>query len=196
MTAKKALLLPPPPCATTCVATPSTSAAVATAPTMTYRLRMTPPSGRLGGDTQESWSGFRNRRACEHERTTALNGDRSGPRFACAAWAPRPRVSDPHGGTRRRHRRGRAGQDAQRARIEFHEQQRGEYTNVYLDKVEPAPAEAGDDSDPEEAAWRTAVDAAPWLVGESDPHEAVPPDELYDKLKPFKERVAEDIRDN
>src|SRR5215211_84735 len=114
MTAKKALLLPPPPCATTCVATPSTSAAVATAPTMTYRLRMTPPSGRLGGDTQESWSGFRNRRACEHERTTALNGDRSGPRFACAAWAPRPRVSDPHGGTRRRHRRGRAGQDAQR----------------------------------------------------------------------------------
>jgi hypothetical protein len=48
---------------------------------------------------------------------------------------------------------------------------------------------------PEEAAWRTAVDAAPWLVGESDPHEAVPPDELYDKLKPFKERVADDIRD-
>jgi len=86
--------------------------------------------------------------------------------------------------------------EGKRARIEFHEQQRGEYTNVYLDKVEPAPAEAGDDSDPEEAAWRTAVDAAPWLVGESDPHEAVPPDELYDKLKPFKERVAEDIRDN
>ena len=84
-----------------------------------------------------------------------------------------------------------------RVRIEYHEQQRGQYTNVYLDKVEPAPEEpAGDDSDPEEAAWRTAVDAAPWLVGESDPHEAVPPDELYEKLKPFKERVAEDIRDN
>jgi hypothetical protein len=82
-----------------------------------------------------------------------------------------------------------------RARIEYHEQQRGQYTNVYLDKVEPAPAEEGGDSDPEEAAWRTAVDAAPWLVGESDPDEAVPPDELYDKLKPFKERVAEDIRD-
>jgi hypothetical protein len=85
-------------------------------------------------------------------------------------------------------------------RIEYHEQQRGEYTNVYLDKVEPAPAEAGgggaDDSDPEEAAWRTAVDAAPWLVGESDPDEPVPPEELYDKLKPFKERVAEDIRDS
>jgi hypothetical protein len=42
---------------------------------------------------------------------------------------------------------------------------------------------------------RSGVDAAPWLVGESDPHEAVPPDELYDKLKPFKERVADDIRD-
>jgi hypothetical protein len=34
------------------------------------------------------------------------------------------------------------------------------------------------------------------LERESDPHEAVPPDELYDKLKPFKERVAEDIRDS
>jgi hypothetical protein len=86
--------------------------------------------------------------------------------------------------------------EGQRARIEYHESQRGQYTNVYLDKVEPAPDDPGADSDPEEAAWRTAVDAAPWLVGESDPHEAVPPDELYDKLKPFKERVAEDIRDD
>jgi hypothetical protein len=88
--------------------------------------------------------------------------------------------------------------EGKRVRIEYHEQQRGQYTNVYLDKVEPAPPEAGggDDSDPEEAAWRTAVDAAPWLVGESDPDEAVPPDELYEKLKPFKERVAEDIRDS
>ena len=85
--------------------------------------------------------------------------------------------------------------EGKRARIEFHEQQRGQYTNVYLDKVEPAPGGSGEDSDPEEAAWRTAVDAAPWLVGESDPHEAVPPDELYEKLKPFKERVADDIRD-
>jgi hypothetical protein len=87
--------------------------------------------------------------------------------------------------------------DGKRVRIEYHEQQRGQYTNVYLDKVEPAPPDAGGvDSDPEEAAWRTAVDAAPWLVGESDPDEAVPPDELYEKLKPFKERVAEDIRDS
>jgi hypothetical protein len=32
-------------------------------------------------------------------------------------------------------------------------------------------------------------------VGESEPHEEVPPDELYEKLRPFKELVAEDIED-
>src|SRR4051812_22773897 len=89
--------------------------------------------------------------------------------------------------------------EGQRVRIEYHEEERGQYTNVYLDKVEAVPADAaasdGDDTDPEEAAWRTAVDAAPWLVGESDPHEETPPEELYEKLKPFKERVAEDIKD-
>jgi hypothetical protein len=86
--------------------------------------------------------------------------------------------------------------EGKRARIEYHEQQRGQYTNVYLDKVEAAPEEeSSGQTDPEEAAWRTAVDAAPWLVGESEPHEEVPPDELYDKLKPFKERVAEDIKE-
>jgi hypothetical protein len=87
----------------------------------------------------------------------------------------------------------------QHVRIEYHEEQRGQYTNVYLDKVDPAPAEAegarGSDTDPEEAAWRTAVDAAPWLVGESDPHAKTPPEELYETLKPFKDKVAEDIKD-
>lgn len=85
-----------------------------------------------------------------------------------------------------------------RARIEYHESQRGQYTNVYLDKVDPAPeSEAGgSDTDPDEAAWRTAVEAAPWLVGESEPREEVPPDQLYEKLKPFKEQVAEDIRES
>ena len=82
------------------------------------------------------------------------------------------------------------------ARIEFHEEQRGNYRNTYLDKVQAAPeAPAGDDGDAREAAWRTAVEAAPWLVGESEPHEEVPPDELYEKLKPFQERVEEDIRE-
>ncbi len=88
--------------------------------------------------------------------------------------------------------------EGRRVRIEYHENQRGQYTNVYLDKVEPAqdePAgEGGTDAD--EAAWRTAVEAAPWLVGESEPREEVPPDELYEKLKPFKEQVAEDIRES
>ena len=95
---------------------------------------------------------------------------------------------------------GRRAQDleGQRVRIEYHEEQRDRYRNVYLDKVEPVEGGHGPDSrdtDPEEAAWRTAVDAAPWLVGESEPHEEVPPEELYEKLKPFKERVAEDIKD-
>jgi hypothetical protein len=88
--------------------------------------------------------------------------------------------------------------EGQRVRIEYHEEQRGQFTNVYLDKVEPAPAAAageGSDTDPEEAAWRTAVDAAPWLVGESDPQAKTSPDELYETLKPFKDKVAEDIKE-
>lgn len=79
-----------------------------------------------------------------------------------------------------------------RVRITYHEEQRGDYTNIYLDKLEPVdePA-AAVDTDAEEAAWRTAVEAAPWLVGE--PGNEVAPEELYRKLKPFEERVAEDI---
>jgi hypothetical protein len=87
--------------------------------------------------------------------------------------------------------------DGKRARIEYHEETRGQYQNVYLDKIEPAPDEPdSEETDPEEVGWRTAVEAAPWLVGESEPHEEVPPDELFEKLKPFKERVAEDIRED
>lgn len=85
-----------------------------------------------------------------------------------------------------------------RVRVEYHTQKRGQYTNVYLDSIEPVPgggaADSGTDTDPEEAAWRTAVDAAPWLLGESDPHEKTPPDKLYKTLRPFKEKVAEDIK--
>lgn len=94
---------------------------------------------------------------------------------------------------------GRAAElEGRRVRIEYHEEERGRYTNVYLDKVEPAPEEpgvsAGSDTDPEEAAWRTAVEAAPWLLGESDPHARTSPEELYETLKPFKDKVAEDIK--
>jgi hypothetical protein len=88
--------------------------------------------------------------------------------------------------------------EGSRVRIEYHENQRGQYTNVYLDKVESASdagGEAAQDTDPDEAGWRTAVEAAPWLVGESEPHEEVAPEELYEKLRPFKELVAEDIED-
>jgi hypothetical protein len=56
---------------------------------------------------------------------------------------------------------------------------------------EPAAAAGGSDTDPQEAAWQTAVMAAPWLVGQ--PGRAVPPEKLYDKLKPFEEQVAADI---
>ena len=63
--------------------------------------------------------------------------------------------------------------DGKRARIEYHEQQRGNFTNVYLDAIEPVAGDGEDDRDPEEA---------------------VEPDELFDKLKPFKDRVSEDIR--
>ena len=88
--------------------------------------------------------------------------------------------------------------EGRRARIEYHQNQRGRYTNVYLDKVDPLPDQPETpegDTDPDEAAWRTAVEAAPWLVGESEPHEAVAPEELYDKLRPFKDKVAEDIKE-
>ena len=86
--------------------------------------------------------------------------------------------------------------EGRRVRLEYHEEQRGQYTNVYLDKVEPAAEEHADaiDTDAEEAAWRTAVEAAPWLVGDSDPHAKTGPEELYETLKPFKDRVAEDIK--
>jgi hypothetical protein len=85
--------------------------------------------------------------------------------------------------------------EGRRARITFHEQQRGNFTNVYLDAVEPLeePADESASEAVEEVAWKTAVDAAPWLLG-GEPEEAVAPEELFERLQPFKERVADDIR--
>lgn len=83
-----------------------------------------------------------------------------------------------------------------RARIEFHEEQRNGFRNVYLDRVELLEAAEGDgagDSEIQEAAWKTAVEAAPLLV---DDEEKIGPEELFELLKPFKDRVAEDIRDD
>jgi hypothetical protein len=89
--------------------------------------------------------------------------------------------------------------EGRRARIDYHEQQKDGFTNVYLDRVEPLEEEVADDQEgksPDEAAWDAAVEAAPWLLGTSEPKRAVPPDKLFEKLKPFQERVAEDIRDS
>jgi hypothetical protein len=87
--------------------------------------------------------------------------------------------------------------EGRRARIAYHETERGGYRNVYLDAVEPLEREpTGEDESVDEVAWKTAVDAAPWLVGGAPPEEGVPPDEFFDKLKRFKELVADDIRDD
>jgi hypothetical protein len=94
------------------------------------------------------------------------------------------------------------GFEGRHAHVEFHEEERNGFQNVYLDKIEPAPDEpageagggAAGDSDPDEVAWNTAVEAAPWLVGTAEPDQALDADELYEKLAPFKQRVAEDIR--
>ena len=87
--------------------------------------------------------------------------------------------------------------EGKRARIEYHEQQRGEFLNVYLDGVRllEDPADEGGERAPEEAGWDAAVEAAPWLLGTAEPDKPVDPDELFEKLKPFQERVADDIRD-
>jgi hypothetical protein len=86
--------------------------------------------------------------------------------------------------------------EGRRARIEYHETQRGGFTNIYLDKVEPTqdlPEAEG--AEPEEVGWQAATEAAPWLVGSDKPKQAVEPDELLERLKPFKDLVADDIRD-
>jgi hypothetical protein len=84
--------------------------------------------------------------------------------------------------------------EGSRARISFHEEERNGFRNVYLDKVEPAPAGGGTDSDPDEAAWRTAVDAAPYLLNEEEAAGEITPEQAFEKLKPFKDLVADDIR--
>ena len=90
---------------------------------------------------------------------------------------------------------GRLAQEAEGklARIHYHETERGEFLNVYLDAVEPLGNDSEDDDGEAEAAWRTAVDAAPWLAGEPTPKSELPADELFEKLKPFKDLVEKDI---
>jgi hypothetical protein len=88
--------------------------------------------------------------------------------------------------------------EGRRASIEFHEEERRGFRNVYLDAISDASpeTEASDTgTDPDEVAWSTAVEAAPWMLGSRDPDAEVPPEELFEKLEPFKRLVAEDIRE-
>ena len=86
--------------------------------------------------------------------------------------------------------------EGRRARITFHESQRGNFTNVYLDAVEPLPEEEVDATAEErtnEVAWRTAIEAAPYILGGDAREREVPPDEFFEKMKPLKDLVADDI---
>jgi len=87
--------------------------------------------------------------------------------------------------------------EGRRARISFHEQQRGTFTNVYLDAVEVLPDEAESTEDEEranEVAWRTAIDAAPYILGGDAVEREVPAKEFFEKMKPLKDLVADDIK--
>jgi hypothetical protein len=90
--------------------------------------------------------------------------------------------------------------EGRRARVAFHEDERNGFKNVWLDKVTPGPEEEpggaapGSSTDPDESAWSTAIEAAPWVLGTNEPDREVPPEELFEKLEPFKRLVAEDIR--
>jgi len=90
--------------------------------------------------------------------------------------------------------------EGRRVRLEFHEDERNGFKNVWLDKVsevaepERAGGEGPASTDPDESAWNTAIEAAPWVLGTNEPDREVPPEELFEKLEPFKRLVAEDIR--
>ena len=90
-----------------------------------------------------------------------------------------------------------AGFEGKRAHIQFHEEERNGFQNVYLDAISAAEGGApeGGSTDPDEVAWNTAVEAAPWVLGSREPEREIPPEELYEKLEPFKRLVADDIRE-
>jgi hypothetical protein len=88
--------------------------------------------------------------------------------------------------------------EGRRAKITYHEQQRGQFTNVYLDAVETLPGDEPEDADAEERtneiAWRTAIEAAPYILSGDAVEREVPPEEFFEKVKPLKDLVADDIR--
>ena len=91
------------------------------------------------------------------------------------------------------------GKGGREARIEYHEEQRGQFLNVYLDRIDPAEAQEpqanGEVDDADEVGWKAAIEAAPWLVGDSEASRAVPPKEFFNRLKPFKDLVSDDIHE-
>lgn len=102
----------------------------------------------------------------------------------------------PSGSDHPRRARGRG----RRAQISFQETQRGGFTNLYLDAVTPLDdeeqlrGEGTGVADADEIAWKSAVDAAPWLLGLRAGARRTA-QELSELLQPFKELVADDIRD-
>jgi hypothetical protein len=87
------------------------------------------------------------------------------------------------------------GLEGRRARITFHEQERQGFTNVYLDKVEPLDdtEEMSGVETADEVAWKTAIEAAPFLLSGDAVEREVPAEEVFERLQPFKDLVAEDI---
>jgi hypothetical protein len=89
------------------------------------------------------------------------------------------------------------GLEGRRARIKFHETERDGFTNVYLDAVEPLDEDEGDHTgtadSADEVAWKTAIEAAPYLLSGNAVEREVPPEEVFERLQPFKQLVADDI---
>jgi len=85
------------------------------------------------------------------------------------------------------------GLEGKRARVKYREQQREGFTNVYLDHVEPLEGPESGEHETDEVAWKTAMDATPYLVGEEA---ELSPRDLFAKMQPFKELLAVDVEKN
>jgi hypothetical protein len=86
------------------------------------------------------------------------------------------------------------GLEGRRVRITFYEQERQGFTNVYLDSAEPLDEEERSGVEAaDEVAWKTAIEAAPFLLSGDAVEREVPAEEVFERLQPFKELVAEDI---
>ena len=85
-------------------------------------------------------------------------------------------------------------------RLEYHEDERNGFKNVWLDKVtgiaEPERAGGeGSSTDPDESAWNTAIEAAPWVLGTNEPDRGgARPRSSSRSSSPSSAFVAEDIR--